>query len=202
MNADKTESSRKTSSECEPRNYHSFRKARNYQTEQQAVFIALLNLGYDIEIIRPQRRSHMTHSFLKINALINNRTGDAIDFHTLLQNRIKSMYDNDISNGVTAKTAARRMECNKISEELHLLTEILKKDGVMLNVTSSMISGNYRQTVIAIDFEGVHLSKGDVSNVGGKINEAIVDRLYRNKGYKQMWIRSKDLEFMSLLMSD
>ena len=69
---------------------YSFFEVRNYQAEQEGIFLALLNHEYDITIEVPQKRSVVTLNYFKILTLKNDK--ESIQFDELLNNVCFSVF--------------------------------------------------------------------------------------------------------------
>ena len=85
-----------------------FRRTRNYQTEQQSLFIGLLNMVYNITIDHPRKRSKITLPFFTITRISTDK--EVIELKEILCYRLEHLRNEDIKRGCTPKTAARRQE--------------------------------------------------------------------------------------------
>ncbi|EMS13820.1 TATA-binding protein-associated phosphoprotein, putative [Entamoeba histolytica HM-3:IMSS] len=104
-----------------------FFKLRTYQVYQQGVLLVLLNNHFEITLQIPTKRSVVTHQYFKINEL--RRGNDSIKVEEYVEQRCKEKYLQDISNGIPEKTARRRYDTNKITEQLHLLIDLSTEFG-------------------------------------------------------------------------
>ena len=177
---------------------YSFPEVRNYQAEQEGIFLTLLNQEYDITIEVPQKRSVVTLNYFKIVTLKNER--ETIQFDQLLSKRLEDLKAMDLSNGVDEKIVMRRFEVNKISESIHLLIEMLIERKYELK-TTTMGKRNTRASVVELRFDGISFDRSEIESKGSKIIISILDRMKHMKRKRMLTIEKNDLEFMGLLFS-
>lgn len=113
---------------------------------QQTLLIALINKYFSIELKRPLKKATILSQFIQIIKLTNEK--ESIEFSELVENRCNELYREDISNGISIKTAKRRMQLNRKIESIHLLEDILYLSGEQLQLTCRLpkhsISSYYR----------------------------------------------------------
>lgn len=178
---------------------YSFFEVRNYQAEQEGVFLALLNHEFEITIEVPQKRSVVTLNYFKILKLQNDK--EIIEFDELLQKRLKDMKKEDFSNGVKESVALRRFEQNKIPESIHLLIEMLSERNYILK-TSSMGKRNSRSSVEELYMDGTVFNREEIQQKGTNIINCFLDRMKNMKRKRVLVIEKNDIELMSLLFAD
>ena len=108
-----------------------FIKWRNYQTCQEAIYIACLNEFCEIQLKKPTKKAYVTMQFFQIESL-NFSDEDIIQFSKLVQLLVKQRMEYEVSIGVEQKTAARRSENYKFSISLNLLNDLLTEFGYVL----------------------------------------------------------------------
>ena len=114
-----------------------FLRLRNYQAEQQAVLIGLLNQQCDITLVKPFKKSVVSKQFQWIES-IEFSNGDTVELDKLIENRCNMLRSNDLNEGVMKKTAKRRYENNKYVESLHYLRDMLLELGYFFNTVYSV----------------------------------------------------------------
>ncbi|BFU21102.1 hypothetical protein EHI8A_000080 [Entamoeba histolytica HM-1:IMSS-B] len=108
-----------------------FIKWRNYQTCQEAIFLACLNEFCDIQIHKPAKKALVTMQFLPIESLIFSNE-DSISFSKLIQTLVKQRMNYEVSIGVVPKTATRRSENYRFILSLNILCDLLSEFGYVL----------------------------------------------------------------------
>ncbi|ELP86469.1 hypothetical protein EIN_032600 [Entamoeba invadens IP1] len=114
----------------------SYRETRNYQAEQQAVFLYLLNKHCTIELLKPIKKSSTAQHFFRIES-IEFGSSDKIKVNKLVESRLEERYKDDLKRGITSKTAKRRSETGRFAETLHLLMDLLQEFGYLFEVVST-----------------------------------------------------------------
>ncbi|KAL7712429.1 TATA-binding protein-associated phosphoprotein [Entamoeba marina] len=117
----KRECHKKQHNECKC--YYSFKDVRNYQTEQECVYLALLSQYFDIIIQAPNKRCVVTSPFFRMLSVSSGN--DVIGINDFINNRVTERLGIEIESGVSRKTALRRSETYKITETLHILMDLL-----------------------------------------------------------------------------
>ena len=181
----------------QPHSQNPFSSIRNYQTQQQAIFLAILNQYYDIFIEFPKKKSIVSLPFLKIIKLQNEK--EIVNFHDCITSIVKRLYEEDISAGVTDKTATRRNEVNRITECIKYLTELAAQRGFVSH-TCDIGKKRIRENVQKISFDGVELDTNDIIEKGSKISNVLVKERMDKPNQNGMYcLLKQDLEIMSLL---
>ena len=177
---------------------NSFPDTRNHQVEQQGILIGILSTRYSITIAQPKKKSVVAKPFLKILKIQNNSEIYEVDNFVL--NKVKETFNNDIANGVSSKTATRRFEVNKITEQLHFLIDLVKRNGY--NPYSIDIGKKrVREDLTELQCDQIVWNEHDIKIIGSKINEVIVhERLVESK-LNYCTIEKGDLEIMSILLN-
>ena len=178
--------------------YYCFYQVRNYQAEQEGIFLALLNHEYTITLKVPQKKSVVSLNYFRIVSFVNEN--EKIFFEDELKVKLKMMYDEDLSKGIKENTAVRRMEINKIAESIHYLIEMLKKRKIEMKM-SVMGKRNSRSSVIEMDFDGIIFDKNEIQKKGNLIIQNILDRMKNLQRKDTLVIEKNDLELMCLLFS-
>ncbi|KAL7712389.1 BAG domain-containing protein [Entamoeba marina] len=180
---------------------HGFRVSRNYQTEQQGIMLGLLNIHYNLVIDHPQKRSLYTLPFLKINRLENNK--QKVLFPECIDKKLKELYNKDLKEGVTDKTALRRQDVYRVAECLHLLIELTRKSKYhLVTKTTTGNKGNIKESIKQISFDGFVFDRNEISTKGRLVNKIITERLENQDRFNQLIIPRGDLEIMASLMCD
>ncbi|KAL7717025.1 BAG domain-containing protein [Entamoeba marina] len=175
-----------------------FQKSRNYQTEQQGIFIAFLNMFYDVIIEHPRKRSKITHPFytvLKIESPL-----EYVDCKEVIADRMNELLKVDLRLGCSKKTAMRRQEVYRVVEQLHLLMGLLRELNFVLNTkTTTGNKGTIKETVKQIFYDGYTFNKPYIQEKGVLINKDIANRLINNTK-SVLVIKKGDSQFMKILM--
>ena len=175
-----------TSKSKKPKKIHpcmlkTFKRNRNYQAEQQAILLLLLNQYFDITIKKPQKTKCECQQFFKIIHMTNGE--DEVEVNTLIEKRCDEIAQKDIENGINAKTATRRKIVNRHVETLHLLNDMLSMKGCIFNC--KMTTGNHgvvKDTIVSLKFGDWTLTKDQISLFGKQINEFLSDLIKQEKG--------------------
>ena len=178
-----------------------FRKTKNYQSEEQAVFIALLNMKYDIVIERPFKAIKASSTFFKIVKLVN--AEEVIDVKSEVENSIEQLLENDRKQNVPVKTIKRRNENYKIVEHIHNSIGLLQSLGynLIINKTNKKKTSAKYKTV-TISFDGICFNQNDIERKGKMIIDVIDDKMKHLSRKNNIIIPRGDTEFMSILLSD
>ena len=107
---------------------------RNYLACEQCILIALLNKHCEIRLQRARKRSNTTIPFFTIES-IKFAEDDIVYLNSYIENRCKQIFEYDISNGVTQKTAKRRYKTNRNYEVIHALIDFLRIQGEYIETT-------------------------------------------------------------------
>ncbi|KAL7719488.1 TATA-binding protein-associated phosphoprotein [Entamoeba marina] len=117
----KRECHKKQNKECKC--FYSFKDVRNYQTEQECVYLAMLSNYFDLTIQAPSKRCVVTSPFFRMTSVSNGE--DCIMLNDLINRRVTERLTVEVESGVSKKTALRRSETYKITETLHILMDLL-----------------------------------------------------------------------------
>ncbi|BFU23523.1 hypothetical protein EHI8A_076270 [Entamoeba histolytica HM-1:IMSS-B] len=168
------------------------REFRNAQTIQQSILIGLLNKYCTITIGQPAKKSTVTQQFMRIISL-DFGGNDIILMDDFLKGRCLEQMNQDISDGVSQKTAWRRYQNNKKIEEIHLLMDILTEYGYYF--TAHPMKGKSETKKLDI-IHSIHKENFDFSlnfllNEGERINNLICSLLQTKD--KSIVIRTNQL---------
>ena len=180
------------------KNKHSFFvPTRDSQSEQQAVFLGLLNCkGYALTISRPRKESRITVPILPVSEISKNSL--VYNITEMTNDRIKDLYDNSIKNGVTRKTAERRVRNFKIIEQLGVLLQIAHENNITSVKEKKTISKIYtNNNVESIGFDGFCLDKKAIGQAGREINDILLSYVKDNKTTK---VEPGQTEIMSVIL--
>ena len=104
-----------------------FIKWRNYQTCQEAIYIACLNEFCEITFLPPMKQSKVTKQYLRIKEI--KYQNEQINIQNYLKQKCKKTYQEDIRKGTTQKTAKRRLQIYRKAEEIRFYHQILIENG-------------------------------------------------------------------------
>ncbi|ELP87983.1 hypothetical protein EIN_418620 [Entamoeba invadens IP1] len=186
--------SKKHCHEEDKENPYSFFQVRNYQAQQEAVFLTILNQEYDVVLEVPQKKSVIALSYFRVIRLKSPERN--IEFGSELNSLLEKMYFNDMTLGVTEGTASRRLEINRISESIHKLIELIEP--ITLLKKCFMGKRNSRASVVELSFDGINMKKDDIEKKGERINKAITLRMKGLQRKDVITLPKQDLELMSL----
>ncbi|KAL7719605.1 TATA-binding protein-associated phosphoprotein [Entamoeba marina] len=154
-----------------------FKKMRNYQVFQQAIFIALLSQFFEVTVKSPVKRSIVSLQLLRVDSL--NYGNDTILVDEFVNTRCKEKYKQDILNGISEKTAKRRSDTNRITEQLHFLRDILMLFGFDFysKFTEGKNGAQIVETVLKVIGNGSSFNRNDISLKGKEINDYLYSKL-------------------------
>ena len=176
---------------------NAFSTSRNYQTQQQSMFLAILNNYYDIMIEIPKKKSIVSLPFLKVIKFENEN--EQIKINDEVNTILKNLYDTDIKNGVSDKTATRRFEINRITENIKIMMNLCVQKGFMFH-TYDIGKKRTRENIQKIVFDGVEWEMEDIINKGSMISNVIVkERMTQNIENGWYTLNKQDMEIMSIL---
>ncbi|GAB1225082.1 hypothetical protein ENUP19_0241G0007 [Entamoeba nuttalli] len=161
-----------------------YREMRNYQVYQQALFLGILNQSSSMIIQKPIKKAIVTQQLVTVNSLQFSRD-DQIAISDLIERRCKEMMKLDLSNGLREKTAIRRYETNKVTEVLHLLSDILNEFGFTFRTskTTGKNKSAIAETVNVMYFKGRKAySKQQITQIGMKINQYLYEKCAEGDG--------------------
>lgn len=161
--------------------FKTFKRNRDYQCEQQAVLLLLLNQYFDITIKKPQKTKCECQSFFKIIQMANG--DDVVEVNALIEKRCEEIAEKDVANGINEKTANRRKIVNRHVETLHLMNDILSMKGCVFN--SKMTTGNHgvvKETIHSLQFGEWCLNKEQISSYGTQMNVFLSELIVQEKG--------------------
>ena len=111
---------------------------------------------------------------------------------------MKKLYDEDIMNGITDKTATRRFEMNRITECMNILTKLAIKHGFEVH-TNDIGKKRIRENLEKISIDGVEWDIHDIEVKGSMISNVLKERMDKPNQTGVYWLPKQDLEIMSLL---
>ncbi|ELP95120.1 hypothetical protein EIN_427860 [Entamoeba invadens IP1] len=172
---------------------YQFREKRNYQVSQQGIFLAIINQYFEIDLLNPIKRSNVATQILRIDTL--KRGEDIIHFNSFLEERCQTLFKNDIANGVSTKTAMRRLETNKVAEGLHLLIDILLELGYFFtSKVSKGVNGFQRiETVKIIHTKNRTFNRKMIEEIGQEANAFLFKEL-STEGRSQICVKNQELQ--------
>ena len=158
-----------------------FLKLRSCQVYQQCVLLGLLNRHFEITIHIPSKRSIVTRQFFKVHEIRNG--SDCIKVDEYVEQRCKEKYEKDISNGVSEKTARRRLDTNKITEQIHLYIDILTDLGYVFHskYTSGKKGAQIVESVQQITTPNEIITQIQIPLIGAKANDYFTEQLFTQK---------------------
>ncbi|KAL7713699.1 BAG domain-containing protein [Entamoeba marina] len=175
---------------------NTFSAIRNFQTQQQGILLGLLSLHYDICIEAPKKKSVVTQPFLKVIKLCNDK--ECIPVGEIVSSIVEKLHEEDISKGVSSKTAMRRYEVNRISEQLLLLASLLKKVGSEIKA-KNIGKKRLREKICSIHYESLIFDLNDIQRKGSQINAFFLDCLHNTRSATTVFVSKQDTEMMSIL---
>ncbi|EDR26796.1 hypothetical protein EDI_252610 [Entamoeba dispar SAW760] len=155
---------------------YSFKENRDYQSEQESLFLALLSQEFTIKLICPNKRCVVTLPFLRILE-IQRGLDDCVAVNDWVNNRINERLKEELSQGVSRKTAQRRSENYKITETLHLIMDLLSEFGYFFQTRTT--TGKKGICKIDIAYKVYNKNKlmfdqESISRIGSSINKKII----------------------------
>ncbi|ELP84842.1 hypothetical protein EIN_283980 [Entamoeba invadens IP1] len=169
------------------------RDFRNAQTMQQSILIGLLNRYCEITIAQPAKKSTVTQQFMRIVSL-DFGNGDRILMDEFLKFRCVEQMEQDMSEGVTQKTAWRRYQNNKKIEELHLLMDCLIEYGYIFesNPMKGKAETRKLELIKSISKQNYYYGFDAILKEGERVNRSICQCL--NTKDKAITIRINQLK--------
>ena len=156
---------------------YTFKEIRNYQAQQQAVFLALLNRVYDVAVQQQVKRSLVTLPFFRVEEL--RAADDVVRVNDFVEARCRERFVFETRQGVSEKTAQRRCETYKVTENLHALMDILMEFGYFFEarLTTGKRGTTKTETVYKV-FAGetLLLRQRDIEERGSRINRLIAEQ--------------------------
>ncbi|EDR29268.1 hypothetical protein EDI_261080 [Entamoeba dispar SAW760] len=175
-----------------------FRKTRNYQTEQQSVFIALLSMVYTIVIDHPRKRSKITLPFFNVIRISTEK--EVVEIKEIMSTKLQQLHDEDIAHGCSEKTATRRQEVYRVSEQLHILMNLLRDVGFEIESKKTTGNkGNQKETARKIKYNNFTFDKEFIEERGNLINELLIKRLESIPKSSDLSIECGDSEIANIL---
>ena len=158
-----------------------FLKLRSFQVYQQCILLGLLNRHFEITIHIPSKRSIVTRQFFKVDELKNEN--DSIKVDEYVEQRCKEKFEKDLANGVSEKTARRRLDTNKITEQIHLYIDILSCLGYVFHskYTSGKKGAQIVESIQQISFDDETITTCQIPLIGAKANDYICNQLFHQK---------------------
>ncbi|KAL7718064.1 BAG domain-containing protein [Entamoeba marina] len=176
--------------------FNSFSTLRNFQARQQGFLLGLLNLHYDIYVEAPKKKSVVTQPFLNIVKLVNGT--ETILVRDIVTSLVNQMYKIDIEQGVTQKTATRRYDVNRITEQLIFLANILKKMDVEIQTKVIGIKKS-KDKIASISYEDLYFNSKDIQRKGCQINHTFIN-CFNQKMSPMICLNKNDVEIMSIII--
>ena len=175
-----------------------FRRTRNYQTEQQSLFIGLLNMVYNITIDHPRKKSKITLPFFSITRISTDK--EVIELKEIMSYRLHHLHQEDVKRGCSEKTAARRQEVYRVSEQLHILMNLLRDIG--FQIESKKTTGNkgtQKESARKIFYNDFSFDKNYIEERGTMINLALMKKLENIPKSSELTIRCGDPDIAGVL---
>ncbi|ELP88343.1 hypothetical protein EIN_227660 [Entamoeba invadens IP1] len=159
-----------------------FRDKRNYLVTLQSVLIGLLNKHFEVTIIPPKKRSTVALQVFHIGVL--KRGEDVIDFDCFTTKRQEEIFKWDLKNGITQKTAMRRLARNKVEDPIQILIDVLRELGYTFHsvFTSGQNGAPITEKVMSVTTpENEILGKEYLIRTGEEIHRAILAKQSKNE---------------------
>lgn len=175
-----------------------FRRTRNYQTAQQGVFIGLLNTVYNITIDHPRKKSKITLPFYTIVKISTDK--EVVEVKEIMSYRLQHLHDQDVTQGCSEKTAARRQEVYRVTEQLHILMNLMRDIG--FEVESKKTTGNKgtpKETARKIRFNDFVFDREYIEERGNLINELLLRKLDTVPKSSELTIHCGDQDIANVL---
>ncbi|ELP91059.1 hypothetical protein EIN_267950 [Entamoeba invadens IP1] len=170
-------SEKKKSKDANERYIFGFRVSRNYQAEQQAILLALINKTYSITVEHPLKKSKLTIPFLKIIQFTSDDS-QPVYFNNIVEQQIKVLQNEDLKNGVTQKTVNRRKDVHRITEVIRLLISFARDMGFDIKTKKTSGSkGSVKESIKEIHFNNVVLTKQTISEIGRNISNEMEKKM-------------------------
>ena len=173
-----------------------YRLLRNYQAYQQSVFVFILLNFCSIKFSKATKRSSSTRQFLVIKELLfDNETIDVVSF---IEKRCEEKMLIEEKRCVSKKTAQRRIDNYKFTENLHYLLDILQQFGYFYNFRSSQGKNGIEKSDTALElfrYNRIIFNQQEIALYGSAVNEYICSLL---NGKYEITINKNDTELMNL----
>ena len=187
--------------EKQRKNNEAFLKLRNTQCIQQSILILILNQYFNITLQIPSKRSVVAMQFLRIEKI--QRENDVIEVEKYVEIRCREKYEKDIQNGISEKTAKRRYETNRITEQLHLMIDIMRELGCEME--SKLIGGkkgttkieNIQKIKLNYMNQQIDINKNEFEIIGNYVNEMMMEKIFNRK---EKEITMNDIEIQIILL--
>ncbi|ELP84493.1 hypothetical protein EIN_169080 [Entamoeba invadens IP1] len=156
---------------------YSFKENRNYQSQQEGVFLYLLSQLFTFEVHTPNKRCMVTLPFLRLDTVTFSKE-DVVWVSDFVQKRISERIKIEMENGISEKTALRRCENYKISETLHFLMDVLSMYGYFFQTRTT--TGKKGMTKVDVCFRvfkngKILYDQKQIEDIGEKVNQLIVE---------------------------
>ncbi|ELP84462.1 hypothetical protein EIN_168270 [Entamoeba invadens IP1] len=160
----------------------SFKKKRDYQSQQEAVLLAIINTFTPCTLLSPAKRNCRSTSFIPIKKISLDK--DEIDFDTFLRSRLDDFFEDDIQRGVSYQTAVRRKKANIQAETLNFLVDLIEHKGFLVeSKTTTGNKGILKETMRLITGNGLYLSKEDIAVKGALLNKHFLNLLQNKRDF-------------------
>ncbi|KAL7717388.1 TATA-binding protein-associated phosphoprotein [Entamoeba marina] len=159
-----------------PSSLKTFKRNRDYQSQQEAVLIGLLNIMYDVVLQRPYKLKCESDAFLPILKIKTSM--DDIDVHEFIKKRCTELLSAELKQGVPKDKARRRMKNNEYPEVLHYISDILELKGyAFVSRITTGRKGIKKETILQItsDDGTLTLTQNMIADLGKRINTYLVE---------------------------
>ncbi|EMH72711.1 hypothetical protein EHI8A_045680 [Entamoeba histolytica HM-1:IMSS-B] len=150
-----------------------YRDKRNYKIALESVLIALLNRHFEIVLRKPKSKSTTTLSYIEIESI--KRNNDSLQINTFVEERIKTLIEDQIKKGYKYSTIMSKSRRMKIEETNSLLVDLLTEEGYLF-ITKTIMKGTVIVDKIKY-LESFSISYNDIILIGKQINEWIISKL-------------------------
>ena len=174
--------------------------SRNVAAIHESTCIALLNRVWKFSFKKASKRSVLTLQFLKIDEM--QKQSDVVSVNNFIDERVDSLVQEDVKNGISEETAKRRIVQRRIVECNKLLVDILREEGMfvetkMPNKTVGTKTNAPQIEIIENIFPGennVVLTKEMIKEFGEEVNRILSGRI--QKGILELEIGDEEISFI------
>ncbi|BFU21210.1 TATA-binding protein-associated phosphoprotein, putative [Entamoeba histolytica HM-3:IMSS] len=156
--------------------FNTFKKTRDYQSQQEAVMLGLLNKYENYSLFLPSKRHCRSVPFIPLNTIFIN--DEEINCNEIINSRLADFYEMDKANGIPDHTALRRKKANLVAETINFLADVIEMKGyVFESKISTGKKGIQKETLNAIASQILYLNKDDIITKGTELNKYFLSQM-------------------------
>ena len=155
---------------------NSFKKTRDYQSQQEAIMLGILNRFQTYTLMIPSKRQCKSVPFIPLQSILDEN--EEINCNEIITSRLEEFYQMDIDNGLPERTAIRRKKANLVAETINFLVDVIERHGYEFE--SKQSTGNkgiQKDTLNAIASSDHYFDKNDIVEKGNKLNSYFLKKM-------------------------